>query len=195
VSLPFARVFNAPFAEVQIMAAVITAYVLGLVPFCLLFVVQRSFYALADTRTPFAFTMAQVVLVIAGVLLSALLPAQWIGVGIAAAVSVAGTIQLLLASWLLARRIGRGSARGVGRSLLIDLAAVVPAGVVGGALLVLLGGTVEGGFALSGKLPAILSLAVISAAMTAVYGGALVLFRSPDLMPVLARIIARLKRR
>ncbi|WP_210508045.1 murein biosynthesis integral membrane protein MurJ [Naasia sp. SYSU D00057] len=194
VSLPFARVFNTPFAEVQIMAAVITAYVIGLVPFCLLFVVQRSFYALADTRTPFAFTMAQVVVVITGVLLSGLLPAEWIGVGIATAVSVAGTLQLLLASWLLARRIGRGAARGVGRSLLIDLGAVVPAGAVGAALLFLLGGTVEDGFALSGKLPAILSLAAIAAAMTSVYGGALVLLRSPDLMPVLARIIARLKR-
>jgi putative peptidoglycan lipid II flippase len=195
VSLPFARVFNAPFGDVRIMAVVIAAYVLGLVPFCLLFVVQRSFYALADTRTPFAFTMAQVVIVTAGVLLCALLPARWIGVGIAAAVSLAGTLQLLLASWLLARRIGPGAARGVGRSLLVDLAAVVPAAAVGAVLLFVLGGTVADGFALSGKVPAILSMAVIGAAMTSVYGGALVLLRSPDLMPVLARVAGRLKRR
>jgi putative peptidoglycan lipid II flippase len=139
--------------------------------------------------------MVQVTLVIVGVLLSALLPATWIGVGIAAAVSFAGLIQLLLASWLLHRRIGPGSARGVARSLLLDLAAVVPAGAVGAALLFLLGGTTADGFALSGKLPAILSMAVIGAAMGSVYGGALVLVRSPDLMPVLARIIGRLKRR
>jgi putative peptidoglycan lipid II flippase len=195
VSLPFARVFNAPFQDVQLMASVITAYVIGLVPFGLLFVVQRSFYALADTRTPFFFTMVQVAVVITGVLLCALLPARWIGVGIAAVVSLAGTVQLLLASSLLTRRIGAGAGRGMGRSLLTDVAAALPAAAVGAGLLYVLGGTSPDGFAMSGLAPAIITMAVIGAAMTSVYGGALVLFRSPDLAPVLGRLIARLKRR
>jgi putative peptidoglycan lipid II flippase len=195
VSLPFARVFNAPFQDVQLMAAVIIAYVAGLVPFGLLFVVQRSFYALADTRTPFVFTMVQVVVVIAGVLLCAFLPARWIGVGIAAVVSLAGTVQLLLAAWLLRRRIGPGAGRGMTRSLLTDLAAVVPAAAVGLGVLYLLGGTSADGFALSGLVPAILTMAVIGAAMTSVYGGSLVALRSPDLAPVLSRVLGRLKRR
>jgi putative peptidoglycan lipid II flippase len=177
------------------MAAVITAYVVGLVPFGLLFVVQRSFYALADTRTPFLFTMAQVVLVIAGVLLCPLLPARWIGVGIAAVVSIAGTAQLVLAASLLVRRIGRGAGRGMGRSLATDLVAAIPALAVGGAILFLLGGTSEEGFAMSGLVPAVLTMAVIAAAMGSVYGGALVVLRSPDLAPVLSRVIERLKRR
>ena len=36
--------------------SVLVAYLLGLLPFTALFVVQRCFYALADTRTPFRFT-------------------------------------------------------------------------------------------------------------------------------------------
>jgi putative peptidoglycan lipid II flippase len=195
VALPFGRVFNPEFPDVQQMAAVIVAYVLGLVPFCLLFVVQRSFYALADTRTPFLFTMVQIVLVTIGVLLCALLPERMIAVGIAAVVSLAGMVQLLLASWLLSRRLGRGAATGVGRSILLDLAAAVPAGAAGWGLLVLLGGTVEDGFAVSGLLPAVASIAMIGAAMSSVYGGTLVLFRSPDLAPLITRLASRLTRR
>ncbi len=194
VSLPFGRVFNTEFGDVQQMAAVIVAYVLGLVPFCLLFVIQRSFYALADTRTPFLFTMVQIVLVTTGVLLCALLPAEWIAVGIAAVVSLAGTVQLLLASLLLSRRIGPGSANRVGRSILLDLLAAVPAGAAGWGLLVLLGATSEGGFAVSGILPAVASIAIIGAAMSSVYGGALVLMRSPDLVPLIQRIASRFRR-
>ncbi|BDZ45362.1 hypothetical protein GCM10025866_12710 [Naasia aerilata] len=98
VSLPFARVFNGDFDATEQMAAVIVAYVAGLVPFGLLFVIQRSFYALTDTRTPFWFTLAQVVVVIAGVLLCSLLDRPWIAIGIAAVVSFAGTVQLLIAA-------------------------------------------------------------------------------------------------
>ncbi|WP_210479989.1 murein biosynthesis integral membrane protein MurJ [Naasia sp. SYSU D00948] len=191
VALPFGRVFNPGFGDVQQMAAVIIAYVLGLVPFCLLFVVQRSFYALADTRTPFLFTTVQIALVTGGVLLCALLPARSIAVGIAAVVSAAGTVQLLLAALLLRRRLGPGAGKGLGRSLLLDLIAAVPAGAAGWGLLVLLGGTSDGGFAVSGILPAVASIALIGAAMSAVYGGALLLFRSPDLAPLVSRLTRR----
>jgi putative peptidoglycan lipid II flippase len=195
VALPFARVFNGDFGAAEQMAAVIVAYVAGLTPFGLLFVIQRSFYALTDTRTPFWFTLAQVVVVLAGVLLCALLPAPWIAIGIAAVVSIAGLVQLLIAGSLLTRKIGTGSAHGLSRSLITDIAAAVPAAAVGLGLLFLLGGTRPEGFAMSGLLPAILSMVVIGVAMTSVYGGALALLRSPDIAAVAGPLAARLKRR
>lgn len=195
VSVPFARVFNGDAAAAQEMAAVIVAYVLGLTPFGLLFVVQRSFYALADTRTPFLYTGVQVVLVIVGVLLCALLPHRVLAAGIAGVVSLVGLLQLLLASWLLARRIGPGAGKGVARSLLLDLVAAVPAGGAGVLLLIVLGGTREGGFALSGIVPAVLSIAAVGGVMAAVYVLALLALRSPDLAAVAAPLAARRKRR
>jgi putative peptidoglycan lipid II flippase len=195
VAPAFARVFIATgYDDVQQLAAVIIAYLLGLVPFCLLFVVQRAFYALGDTRTPFVFTLLQSLLVIGGVLACSLLPADRIAVGIAAVVSAAGTVQLLVAAALLARRIGPGAGAGVGRALLRDLIAVLPACVVGAVLLILLGGTAPGGFALSGIAPAVLSIAVIGGAMSVVYLGALLALRSPDLRALLAPLLDRSKR-
>ncbi len=127
---PFARVFTGDFGDVQQMAAVIVAYLVGLVPFSLLFVVQRVFYSLGDTRTPFAFTIVQVVLVIGGVLACSLLPVERIAMGIAAVVSIAGAIQLVIASVLLRRKVAADPAP-IARSLILDLAAAVPAGIAG----------------------------------------------------------------
>ena len=193
-AVPFARVFNAGYAESSQMAAVIVAYVLGLVPFCLLFVVQRGFYALTDTRTPFVFTIVQVVLVIAGVLACTQLPYERIAVGIAAVVSLAGTVQLVVAALLLARRIGPGAGAGVARSLALDLLAAVPAGLAGYGLLILLGGTRADGFAMSGIVPAIGSMVVLAAGMGIVYLGALLLLRSRDLAVVTGPLIGRFRR-
>jgi len=194
-AIPFARVFNAGYEESSQMAAVIIAYVLGLVPFSLLFVVQRGFYALTDTRTPFVFTIVQVVLVIAGVLACTRLPYELIAVGIASVVSLAGTIQLVVAALLLARRIGPGAGAGVARSLGLDLLAAVPAGLAGYGLLVLVGGTRGDGFAVSGILPAIVSMVVLAAVMGIVYLGALLLLRSRDLAVVTAPLLGRFRRR
>src|SRR3712207_7629388 len=62
---PYTTLFRSTEAT-NAMALVLVAYLLGLLPFTALFVVQRCFYALADTRTPFRFTLVQVVLVVAG---------------------------------------------------------------------------------------------------------------------------------
>src|ERR1700743_1979988 len=57
MAFPFAKVFSfSPnFAQTQAMAYVIIAYLIGLIPSAILFVIQRTFYAFEDTRTPFIF--------------------------------------------------------------------------------------------------------------------------------------------
>ena len=53
IAYPFAAVFEtASFADTAALGNVVIAFTLGLVPFSTLFVVQRTFYALGDTRTP-----------------------------------------------------------------------------------------------------------------------------------------------
>jgi putative peptidoglycan lipid II flippase len=192
---PFASVFgNAGFAQVQAIGNVIIAYLLGLVAFCVLFVVQRTFYALGDTRTPFFFTLFQVVLVIAGVLGCALLPREWIAFGIALVVTISGTLQAVLATWLLRKRLGGIDGARILRSLVKYIVAVlVPVGV-GLALLVILGGVRAGGFAVSGIAPAIVSMALIGSVMSGVYFGLLLLMRSSELQGFLAPLRARFRR-
>lgn len=193
---PFAAVFVfESFEQVAATGNVIIAYMLGLIAFCVLFVVQRSFYALSDTRTPFFFTLFQVVLVIIGVLGCLLLPAEWVAAGIAAVVTVAGIAQALLAALLLRKKLGGIDGRRILASLgKYLLAAILPV-AIGLLLLVALGGTSEGGFAVSGVFSAMVSMIVIGLAMSAAYFGGLILMRTPELKVVLDPVLARIRRR
>lgn len=191
---PFAAVFVSKFDQVQGIGNVIVAYVLGLVAFCILFVVQRTFYALGDTRTPFFFTLFQVVLVIIGVLACSLLPSAWIAAGIALTVTVSGIAQAGFAAWLLRRRLSGIDGRRIIHSLVKYLLAAVPPILIGLVLLAVLGGARENGFALSGKAQAIAAMLVIGASMSAVYFGMLLLMRSDELRGFLAPVFARFRR-
>ena len=191
---PFAAVFVRPFEQVQGIGNVIVAFILGLVAFCILFVLQRTFYALGDTRTPFFFTLFQVVLIVAGVLACTLLPKEWVAVGIALVVTISGIAQTILAAVLLHRRLGGIDARRILGSLVKYLVAVLPPLALGLAALWLLGGAREDGFAVSDRLSALLSMIVIGLVMSLGYFGMLLLMRSAELRAFLDPLRARFRR-
>jgi len=191
---PFAAVFVAPFAQVQAIGYVIIAFIVGLVPFCVLFVVQRTFYALGDTRTPFFFTLFQVVLLIIAVLACSLLPTDLIAVGIAGSITVTGTLQAVLAVLLLRHRMHGIDGRRIVRSLVKYLVAVAIPLAAGLALLMILGGTAEGGFAVSSRLSAMVSMLIIGVVMSAAYFGLLLVMRSGELTAFLAPLQRRFGR-
>jgi len=191
---PFARVFVTPFDQVQGIGNVIVAFILGLVPFCILFVLQRTFYSLGDTRTPFFFTLFQVVILVAGVIGCAFLPEQWIAVGIALVITVSGALQAWLAAMLLGRRLNGLDGKRILRSLMMyTVAAVVPL-ILGLVLLALLGGTQVDGFAVASRLTAIVSMALIGIVMVAAYFGMLLIMRSAELSAFLTPLQARFRR-
>ena len=193
---PFAAVFvSKSFEQVIATGNVIIAYMIGLIAFCVLFVVQRSFYALSDTRTPFFFTLFQVVLILIGMIGCAFLPAEWIAAGIAAVVTIAGIAQALLAALLLRKKLGGIDGKRILASLGKYLLAAIPPIVIGLVLLVALGGTIEGGFAVSGVFTAMVSMVLIGLAMSAAYFGMLILMRVPELKVVLDPVLARIRRR
>ncbi len=191
---PFAAVFVSPFAQVAGIANVILAFILGLVPFCVLFVLQRTFYSLGDTRTPFFFTLVQVVLILIGVLACTQLPVQWIAVGIAAVITVSGTLQAVLAAVLLRRRLGGIDGRRMLQSLVKYLVAAVIPVILGLLLVSMLGGWTPGGFAVSGRFAAIVSMLLVGLVMMASYFGMLLLMRSAELSSVVTPLRARLRR-
>lgn len=194
VALPFSSLFNGTYAQAGQMAAVVLAYLGNLLPFTLLFVVQRTFFALGDTRTPFLSAVVQVSVFVALCLFCSTLPPETIGVGLAASISLAGVVQLIVGYLLLRRKIGGLGARPVLLTIARFIVAALPAAAVGWLITWLLGATVDGGFAVGSVLGAIATMALVGLAMAVVYFGVLIAMRTPELKGALAPLKRRLGR-
>ncbi|WP_333781458.1 murein biosynthesis integral membrane protein MurJ [Homoserinibacter sp. YIM 151385] len=198
-SVPFAALFGRTGAEITSTALVLVAFLVGLVPFSTLFLLQRTFYALGDTRTPFFIQLVQAGVFVSGALLVLLLPSPLIAIGLAIVTTVAGTVQAIVALLVLRRRLGGlDSARwisGFGRFAL----ATIPAGLAGLLVLWPLGGLgLTGGagepgvFATAHPVSSALSVGLVGAASLAVYLGVIALMRVPELRVMAGPILRRL---
>jgi putative peptidoglycan lipid II flippase len=191
---PFSAIFSkGSLADTHAFAAVLIAYLIGLLPFSIVFVLQRVFYALEDTRTPFLFQTFQSVLLVGGMLISATLARPDIAFGVAVSTTVADYVLMLVAAILLRRRLRRLGAAPVIRSYLVFFIALVPAAAAGIGLDAVLG-AFSGGFAVSPIIPAVISVAAIGAGMGIVYVAALALLRSPELADFARPILRRITR-
>ena len=186
-ALPFAAVFsNAP-DEVVSIGIVLLAFLVGLVPFSVLFVLQRTFYALGDTRTPFLIQLVQSALFVGGALVvAAVAPGPVVAAGIALVTSAAGIVQALVAALVLRHRLGGVGGGRLARSFGVFLLATAPAAAAGVGILSLLGGLPGdgGGFAVSEPVPAVVSVILIGAVTFGVYLGALALARVPEVREI-----------
>lgn len=192
VAYPIARVFTSSYESLGL---VLIAYLVGLVPFSLVFMAQRAFYSLGDTRTPFLFTVAQSVVIVIGVLACFAVGPEMRAAAVALVVSVASVIQAVLAFALLRRRVGGVDGRRIASGLWRFLLAALAAMIAGAGFLVLLGGVEPGAFPVSGILGAVVSSAVVGVVMLVVYVGFLAIFRSSDLEAGVGPILDRLRRR
>jgi putative peptidoglycan lipid II flippase len=201
LAYPFSAVFGSKFGDpdtfgvVSAMAFVIMAYLLGLVPFSILFVLQRTFYSLEDTRTPFFLQVFQSVLFVVGALIVAPLPKESIAVGLALVTAIAGSAQAVAAAVFIRRRLGSIDGTRILRQHAVFLLAALPAAAVGVPLLVAFGATTQGGFAVANPFTAVVSMAVIGGVMALVYFGVLVALRNPELGAIVAPIGRRLRRK
>jgi putative peptidoglycan lipid II flippase len=194
VAYPFAAVFQpGNLASTSALGNVIIAFAVGLVGFSVLFVVQRTFYALGDTRTPFMFTLVQVVVFTVAALSCLLLPIEWIAVGVALSTTIAGTVQLALAVALLRPKLGTLDGRRVLKSLGRDLLAVIIPVAAGLAIVWAFGAFRADGFAIADRWSAIAVMALVGVVMATLYGAILWLLRSPELRGFAGPILARLR--
>jgi putative peptidoglycan lipid II flippase len=145
------------------------------------FGIQRTFYALGDTRTPFLYTTVQAVLVIiTAVVAFAVLPLPWLAVGIALGQSLANIFQFALAIVLLRRKIARPLGLGVAAGAVVRfVVAAVPATAGGWLTFQLLGGV--GGWAASDRVTGFLSAALIGVVTLVIYVALLLILRAPEL--------------
>jgi putative peptidoglycan lipid II flippase len=198
-ALPFARFFAHDLHETLGIAGVLLAYLVGLVPFSTQFLLQRTFYALGDTRTPFFFQLLQSVLFVTGALLVLLLPPSAIAAGIAIVTSAAGIVQTIVTAVLLRRRLNGIDGRRVLRRFGVYALATIPAAAVGLVVLWALGGlgpiglpTID--FAFANKAASLVSVIVVGGVTGAVYLAVLWLARVPELRALvspLRRLLTR----
>jgi putative peptidoglycan lipid II flippase len=194
VAYPFASLFSDSLAQSAALGNVLIAFLVGLIPFSVLFVLQRVFYSLSNTKTPFFLQVLQASIFSALAFGCALLPNDLIAVGLALALSFATAIQTVAAAILIRRRLGGVGGRSVLMSFVRYGVAAVPAGLAGWGVLVAIGAVFGGDFATTGFIGPLISMAVIGILMLAVYLGALFVLRSPELKDALGPVRARLNR-
>ncbi|WP_439564972.1 murein biosynthesis integral membrane protein MurJ [Microcella sp.] len=192
VAVPFGRVFDA--TAIDQIAIVLIAFVVGLVPFSVYFVMQRVFYAIDDTRTAFWLQAAHTLFFIIGALFCSLLPVAWIVPGIGLVTSAAAFFQMIIGGVALRRRVGSLDAALIARRTTQFLVAGAAALLVGLLIGWSLGTVGETGFARDTVGGAAASIAIIGLPMIAVYAGALLAMRVPEATAALALARGRLGR-
>jgi putative peptidoglycan lipid II flippase len=196
LSYPIARVFAGEYPATSALGNVIAAFMIGLLPFSFVYMMQRAFFALEDTRTPFIFTTIQISLHIAGSLtMGAVMPKQYLVVSIALVTALSISVQGIVAYALLKRRIGGLRGFGVSASTLKFVLAAIPAAALGTLTLWSLGGISEGAFPLERVVTAVASSALVGVVMLISYLGLLWLLKSPELREVSGSLRARFGRR
>jgi putative peptidoglycan lipid II flippase len=198
-ALPFAAFFAHGTHEILGIGGVLLAYLLGLVPFSTQFLLQRTFYALGDTRTPFFVQLLQSALFVGGALLALMLPPALVAAGIALVTSCAGIVLTLVTAALLRRRLGGIDGRRVLRRVGTYAAATIPAAAAGLAVLWALGGLAPlglpaVGFAYANKAADLVTVAIVGAAAGLVYLGVLAVARVPELRGLLSPLRGLLRR-
>lgn len=193
LSVPISRVFTDNATDVLLLAQVVAAFLIGLVPFSIQFVLFRAFYALGDTRTPFLITLFQSGLYIPIAVACAFLPTQFIVLGLALGMSLVTLPQLVLTVYLLRRKVGSFRIGPTMRSLVVFAVASLSAAAIGVLILWALGLFTDG-FALESRLSAILTMAAAGGGMALAYSGGLLALGSSEFRGFVDLVRSRLQR-
>ncbi|AZS36835.1 putative peptidoglycan biosynthesis protein MviN [Microbacterium lemovicicum] len=189
---PASRIFTQTSEAALLAAPVLIAFLVALLPMAILFIIQRTFYAYGDTRTPFFFTLILGVMVVSLTLVAMLVPRPYLTVTVASVQTLCGIVELVIAVWLLRRKIGPlGLARplaAIGRFVL----AAIPAGAAGYGVYLWTGG--GEGWMLGSLFLGAAGTALICATAGAIYVGILAAFRTPELATAARLVRARFGR-
>jgi putative peptidoglycan lipid II flippase len=195
LAYPVSRVFVGELPGAVALGNVVIAMVVGLLPFSFVFMIQRAFYALEDTRTPFIFTFVQVVVNINGsVLVWLYVEDIWMVVGLSLVTSLSILIQSGLSFALFRRKYGSLGQGGLALATTKFIGAAVLAGGAGYWMLQAMGGTVAGAFPIDSVLSSVVSCVTIGLVISLVYILVLKLLRVKEVEILLAPIVRLLRR-
>ncbi|MCX6496367.1 MAG: murein biosynthesis integral membrane protein MurJ [Rhodoluna sp.] len=195
LAYPISRVFVGEIPSAIALGNVVIAMVVGLLPFSYVFMIQRAFYSLEDTKTPFLFTVAQVVVnAIGSITVGLLVQNVWIVVALSLVTSGSIMVQSLLAFVLFKRKFGS-----LGHSQLtfatgkFALAGVV-AGSFGFAVLQAMGGARPGAFPVLNVLAAAITCLIVGSVIGVIYIALLKLLKVQEVNTLLNPILRLLRR-
>jgi putative peptidoglycan lipid II flippase len=192
LAYPISRIFVGEYEATLALGNVLICFLIGLLPFSLGFFLQKAFYALEDTKTPFWIAVIQSGLYIVGslLILVSAAPAQRVAF-LALLTSATVTVQAILGYVILRKRIGVFGASLL-PSILRFLAAAGLGGLLGHLVLQLLGGTSKSSFSMHSVLGGVTSAALTGLAILFGFVVTLFVIRAPEVKMIaeLARPIA-----
>jgi putative peptidoglycan lipid II flippase len=195
LSFPIASVFASNYDSAKALGLVLAAMMIGLIPFSVNFMLQRVFYALEDTKSPFVFTTIQIVVfVVSACVCAATVPAMALVAAISLAMSISFAIQALIAYAMLVKRIGRLSKGHLVRYGVQVVLAGIVASAAGASLLWSIGGIGANSFSLSNVANALLSCVLVGGASVLVYAIVLWLARNEEIRSALSALKGILRR-
>ena len=195
LAYPMSRVFIGEFDATISLGNVLIAFMIGLLPFSFVYMMQRAFYALENTRTPFIFTVIQISIYIAGaIVISNTVEARWLVVALSLLTSSTVTLQAIIAFTMLTKRIGSLNDHKIASALSQFVLAGVIAGAMGYGAIEIIGGINPGSFAVASVLSSSLTIAGVGFLMFAIYTIALRLLRVPEIDTALAGFKGILRR-
>ncbi len=195
LAYPMSRVFIGDFDSTISLGNVLIALMVGLVPFSFVYMMQRAFYALEDTRTPFVFTTIQIVIYIIGAFaIAQTVPAAWLVVALSLLTSTSVTIQAIIAYTLLVRRVGSLGEHRIATALAQFVLSGIIAGALGYGFIEIMGGVKPDSFAVDSILSSSLTIALVGFLMFAIYTLALRLLKVPEIDTALAGLKGILRR-
>jgi putative peptidoglycan lipid II flippase len=182
--------------QASLMGQVVSVFMLGLLPFTLFYVLLRGFYALEDTRTPFFITVA-----FSAVLLVLVYPLFYFAAAggvqiasIALAYSISYWVGLVIAWWILARRLGglesRHTAWTLAKLMLVSIISIV---FMVGTQLLLVTYVFEPG--LSNKFEVLIRVIVISTVGFGVFFWFAWLFKVSEVSSIVRMVTKRIARK
>ena len=174
-------------AGAEVIARVLQVFAVALTPFTVLQLLQRGFYALADTRTPALIAILSTGTgSISALILSKILTTEHVVMGIAAAQGISWTIGCVVSIVVLRRRLGRLGGREivavVGKAGACSMAALIVAEL----LHVFLGAHAHSSFVLS---------VLVLILQGVLGGGAFLLFATVLRVPEVNQVVGMLRRK
>lgn len=189
ITAPFvAQVFDE--TEASGLAAVVSLYAVGLIPFGIVFVLQRVFYALGDTRTPFLVQVLQASVFAGFAVVVGQGDSHSIATGLAAAMSASTWAQAAVLGILLHRRLGKLFDRTEIANLGTFIVALIPTAALGQLAANLVNGVLVAEWG-TGIASALVTAGIIAVVMVVTYIGVLVGVRNDTA----TNVVAPLRRR
>jgi putative peptidoglycan lipid II flippase len=178
-------------ADIAALAVVIMMYILSLTPYGMLFVIQRTYFAFNDTRTPFFFTLLQIGLFVGGSLLVLIFsPVELIAAMLALSFTIATIIQVGVGLIFLRKKIGGVDGMRVFVSHLKYGIAVIPTVVAGYFMLQFSATYVD----IDSLAVAIIESVIYAAILGSIYMATLWLLRSEEISELVAQVKGKLRR-